>query len=90
MGLLGNVSQALFMMQKRLEHDVEGTTVDEDPVFLGEHAGKQLKLELPDGKVGIYRLFLVDARMYQLSVKAAPEDISAAEVSQFLDSFKLL
>ncbi len=83
-------SQLLYARQKRIEYLVEGKIVDEEAIFIDEYAGKQFTIELPDEKLGLYRIFLIDQRMYQLTVKAAPEDISTGEVSQFMDSFKLL
>ncbi len=90
LALLGDASTLIFARHKRLEHEVEGETIDEEDVFVDDHAGKQVTLELSDGKLGIYRIFLIDQEMYQLSVKAAPEDASAEEIARFLDSFKLL
>ncbi len=87
---LGDVSQLILARSKTLENEIQGKTVDEEDVFLDDHTGKQLTYELPDGKLGIYRIFLIDERMYQLGVQAAPEDASAREISTFLDSFKLL
>ncbi len=87
---LGNVSQLILARSKTFEHEIQGKTIDEEDVFLDDHTGKQLTIELPDGKLGIYRIFLIDQRMYQLGVKAAPEDASAKEISTFLDSLKLL
>ncbi len=83
-------SQLLYARQKRIEHVVEGKIVDEEAISIDEYEGKQFTIELPDEKLGLYRIFLIDQRIYQLTVKAAPQDISAGEVSQFLDSFKLL
>ncbi len=83
-------SQLLLARQKMIEKRVEGKIVDEEAISVVEHAGKQFTIELPDEKIGLYRIFFIDQRMYQLTVKAAPEDISAGEVFQFLDSFKLL
>ncbi len=87
---LGNVAQLILARSKTLENEIQGKTIDEEDVFLDNHTGKQLTYELPDGKLGIYRLFMIDEHMYQLGVKAAPEDASAKEISTFLDSFKLL
>jgi len=91
-GLLGllNGSQLLFARQKRIEYLAEGKIVDEEVIAIDEHEGKQFTIELPNEKIGLYRIYLIDQRMYQLTVKAAPGDISAGEVSQFLDSFELL
>ncbi len=88
--LLGDASTFILARHKRLEIEVEGKTIDEEDVFVDDYAGKQVTLELSDGKLGIYRLFVIDEEMYQLSVKAAPEDASAQEITRFLDSFKLL
>ena len=90
LALLGDASTLIFARHKRLEREVEGKTIDEEDVFIDDYAGKQVTLELPDGKLGVYRIFLIDQEMYQLSVKAAPEDASAEEITRFLESFKLL
>ncbi len=87
---LGNVSQLILARSKTFEHEIQGKRIDEEDVFLDDHTGKQLTIELPDEKLGIYRIFLIDDRMYQLGVEAWPEDASAKEISTFLDSFKLL
>ncbi len=87
---LGEVSQLILARSKTFEHEIQGKMVDEEDVFLDDHTGMQLTYELPDGKLGIYRIFLIDERMYQLGVEASPEDASAKEISTFLDSFKLL
>ena len=90
LALLGDASTLIFARHKRLERVVEGETIDEEDVFIGDYAGKQVTLELSDGRLGIYRIFLIDQEMYQLGVKAAPEDASAQEITRFLESFKLL
>ncbi len=90
LALLGDAATLIFARHKRLEKEVEGETIEEEDVFLDDLAGKQVTLELPDGRLGIYRIFLSDQEMYELSVKAAPEDASAQEIARFLDSFKLL
>ncbi len=90
LALLGDASTLIYARHKRLEKLVEGETIHEEDVFVGDHAGKQVTLELSDGKLGIYRIFLIDQEMYELSVTAAPEDASAEEITRFLESFKLL
>ncbi len=87
---LGNVAQLILARSKTLEAEIQGKTIAEEDVFLDDHTGKQLTIDLPDEKLGIYRIFLIDKNMYQLSVQAAPEDASAKEISRFFDSFKLL
>jgi len=88
---LGEVWQLIFARQKRLELEIEGKPLAETDVFLNEHAGKEIRFELPDGDIGIYRIFLIDQRMYQLSVSGSEEALAASEVTTtFLDSFKLL
>ncbi len=87
---LGDVSQLILARSKILEKELQGKTIDEEDVFLDDHTGKQLTYELPEGKLGIYRIFMIDEHMYQLSVQVAPEDASAKEISRFFDSFKLL
>ncbi len=87
---LANVSQLIHARSRTFEYEIQGKTITEEDVNLDDHTGKQITYELPDGKLGIYRIFLIDERMYQLGVKAAPEDASAREISTFLDSFKLL
>ena len=88
--LLRDASTFLLARHKRLEVEVKGETIDEKDVFVDGYTGKQITLELSDGKLGIYRLFVIDQEMYQLSVKAAPEDASAEEITRFLETFKLL
>ncbi len=87
---IGDAATLIFARSRTLAVEIKGKTLDEEDVFLEDHTGKQITYELPDGKLGIYRIFLINERMYQLGVKAAPEDASAREISTFLDSFKLL
>ena len=87
---IGDASTLIFARSKMIEIEIQGKSINEEDVFLEDHAGKQITYELPDGKLGIYRIFMVDGRMYQLGVKAAPKDASGKEISTFLDSFKLL
>jgi hypothetical protein len=87
---IGNVPQLVYARQKRLEYDVQGKELSAGDISLGEHPGRQVSLELPDGSIGIYRIFLVEHRMYQVGVQAPEEETSAEEISKFLDSFQLL
>ncbi len=88
---LGDVGQLLFARQKRIEHELEAKPLNETDVFLDDYAGREILFELPDGEIGVYRIVLIDQRMYQLSVSGSQEALATSEVTTtFLDSFKLL
>jgi hypothetical protein len=90
LGLLRGVQTLLVARQRKLAYDLDATLLGEvENIVLGEYPGKHFKLELPDGSVGSYRIFYVDHRLYQLSVRTHTDRVGAEEVSRFLDSFKL-
>jgi hypothetical protein len=90
LGLLRSVQTLLVARQKKLAYDLNATLLGEvEYIFLGEYPGQHFKLKLPDGSLGTYRIFYVDHRLYQLSVRTHADGVGAEQVSRFLDSFKL-
>ena len=69
---------------------VKGTLLNERTLSLDEYPGRQLIAESSDGYITQLRAFLVDKRLYHLSMITKMEQISSKEIQKFFDSFQLL
>ncbi len=61
----------------------------ERSVALGGNPGRELEIAAPNDLFLRVRVFLVGARLYQVSVVARDRNVLAAEAVPFLDSFKV-
>ena len=67
-----------------------GALISEAPITLNGYPGKDLKFEEASEGLIIYaRIYLVDNRLYQVIATTEDSDMPT-EISEFLDSFKLL
>jgi hypothetical protein len=70
---------------------VAGKLLIDEPRELGELRGKRIAIDADGGRVRVRGdLFVVGRRLYQVLATTAPEDTDSAEVTRFLDSFRLL
>ncbi|BAU65317.1 hypothetical protein STA3757_26990 [Stanieria sp. NIES-3757] len=63
-------------------------TADDDIIF-EDYPGKQFQLQNPEETI-VFRLLLVDRRLYILAVSQKNDAISAKLIDTFFDSFKLI
>lgn len=70
--------------------NMDGKLVSEKDVKLGEHPGREIRIDVAEGKrLFRVRVYLVDQRLYQVVVFGTPEAATSKEADKFLDSFKL-
>ena len=70
---------------------VQGTLSAETKITLEEFPGRELRIDMSDGKhTAISRIYLVKSRLYQLSIAMPKEDSSSDDITKFFSSFKLL
>lgn len=87
---LGNIDDMLDGAVNGATTNTKGTLVRSKKITLGTNPGREADIEILGGKVTIRsRFYLVNDRLYQVLVLTPTTDLNAAEVSNFLDSFKL-
>jgi hypothetical protein len=70
---------------------LQGKLLTEFIISLDGYPGRDIRVEGPDGEHTVRtRLYLVDNRLYQLTVVTPKEDSFSKDVAKFLDSFELL
>jgi hypothetical protein len=70
--------------------NMDGKLVSEKEVKLGENAGREIRIDVAEGKrLFRVRVYLIDQRLYQVVVFGTPEATTSKEADKFLDSFKL-
>lgn len=71
--------------------NTKGKLLYESDIQLEQFPGKELKYEVAEG-AGItrQRIFLVNQRLYQISVSTGSEEKYSKEINNFFDSFKLI
>ena len=69
--------------------NVNGKLLSERAVSLEGHKGREIKVKTEKGVIKA-RIFLVEARLYQLMTVTAKEKTFAENTKRFFDSFKLL
>jgi pilus assembly protein CpaB len=57
------------------------------PIQLGHYEGRELHLQLSDGKIDCRRLYLVKNRLYQVAVTGAKVDPTSKDVTKYFKSF---
>lgn len=78
----------------RLVEKVNGKVFGETDVMLGDHPGRETRIELgtDDGYRMFfrYRIFFVGSRLYQFSVSGTKKEADSKNADKFLNSFKLI
>lgn len=70
---------------------VAGKLLLDEPRELGEVRGKRIAIDADGGRVRVRGdLFVVGRRLYQVLATTEPQETDSAEVTRFLDSFRLL
>jgi hypothetical protein len=70
--------------------NMDGKLAEEKEVKLGEHPGREIRIDVAEGKLLFrVRVYLVEQRLYQVVVLGTPEAVKSKEADKFLDSFKL-
>jgi hypothetical protein len=70
--------------------NMAGKLASEKDVKLGEYPGREIRIEVGEGKrLFRARVFLIEQRLYQVVVFGAPEVAASKDADKFLDSFKL-
>lgn len=67
----------------------QGTLLHEQTLNKDKGLGKKVRIELPDGDLVEVDYYLMDRTLYQILVKASPQEIQFPEVQNCLSSFKL-
>lgn len=70
--------------------NVRGRLLSELSLSLGGHPGREINIAVEGTHTIRARLYLVNNRLYQVSVLAPSEKLGSKNVGQFLDSFTLL
>jgi hypothetical protein len=71
--------------------NLEGKLVSEKDIKLGDYPGREIRIDVPEGKLLFRsRVYLVDQRLYQAVVLGTKEAATSKEADKFLDSFKLV
>jgi hypothetical protein len=70
--------------------NLEGKLASEKDVKLGEYPGREIQIDVAEGKrLFRVRVYLVDQRLYQVVVFGTREAAVSKEADKFLDSFEL-
>ena len=70
---------------------VRGKLVSETKISLGTYPGREVIIEVNDGRIlACIRFYMVKTRLYQVSVATQKENPQLTNVTRFLESFKLL
>jgi hypothetical protein len=70
--------------------NLDGKLASEKDVKLGEHPGREIKIDVAGGKqLFRARVYLIDQRLYQVVVFGTKDTATSKEADKFLDSFKL-
>ena len=64
--------------------------ISEQSIRLGSYPGREISLRLPSGPLVRRRLYLVNRRVYILSVRTTQERFLSKTIEGFMNSFKLL
>ena len=70
--------------------NLEGKLANEKDIKLGEHPGREIQIDVANGKqLFRVRVYLVDQRLYQVVILGTKEQATSKTADRFLDSFKL-
>jgi hypothetical protein len=68
----------------------KGKVIFDKELMLGDHMGREVQVETPEGAVYRVRMYLVGDRLYQVLVQGARAAALGKEADRYLDSFKLV
>jgi Zn-dependent protease len=68
---------------------LRGRVLDDRPVALGAHRGKEFALSLPDGMYLVSRIFIAGRRVFQLTLVTPEVNRGSKVIRVFTDSFAL-
>ncbi len=66
-----------------------GTLLGRQNISLGQYPGRDLRVELDEGAIAQYKLYIVNQRLYQLVVITQKEEALPGSIAGFFDSFQL-
>ena len=72
-----------------IENEVDFTKIADDDITFENYPGKQFQLQNKDETI-VYRLLLIDRRLFVLAVSQQNDAISAKSIDTFFASFKLI
>jgi len=86
------IEQVLDVARADIIASLQGQVLEEEPLTLQGHAGRdvQLLIERPDPLSGHLRLFLGPRRLYQILVLTTDQTRNAADIATFLRSFRII
>ncbi len=69
--------------------NTKGKNLTEKKIKIGTYPGREIQFEIPDKGFVRSRIYLVDARLYQVMVTGPKATITSKDADKFLGSFKL-
>jgi hypothetical protein len=75
---------------KAAEATLKGKLLSEKPITLETHPGVEFQLEIPGSGIYRSRAYIVNDRLYQVTVLGPKELAQGKEADRILDSFKLM
>ncbi len=83
------IQTALENGRKAAEKSLNGKLLNEKKLSLGKYRGLEFQIE--SAKLGVYRsrVFIVDGRMYQVTVMGPKDAATSRTADEYLESFKL-
>jgi hypothetical protein len=80
----------LERVRRGAEDSLRGKLLSEKKITLEEkYPGVEIQVEIPEGRVYRSRVYVVEDRLYQMTVLGPKDVTQSKEADQFLDSFKL-
>jgi hypothetical protein len=73
---------------KSAEEVLKGKLISKEPITLGKHPGLEFRIESKDG-VYRARAYIVNGRMYQVTLTAPKDVVNSKAADEYLGSFKL-
>lgn len=67
----------------------KGRIVNERPVTIGSHSGREFQVEMAPNITVVRRIYLVGGRMYYVTVSGSRLSFDSPEIRKFLDSFQI-
>ncbi|NES95034.1 MAG: hypothetical protein F6K32_07325 [Desertifilum sp. SIO1I2] len=68
---------------------INGQVVDQNPIQLNRHEGREFRVQMNAGITAIGRVYLVEQRLYQMVAVIHREQNSSQRIQGFFDSFRL-
>lgn len=67
-----------------------GKLLEETPIVVNGRPGRELKIELPNGRMVRQRLVLVGTRLQQWQAEATREQLDSPPISRFFETYRLI